>query len=191
MNYIKRDLEQKIISLSKEYASIIITGPQQVGKTTLLKQLMPKNMEYVVLDDLEERRLAKNDPAMFFDTRNGYWVAPICQGTKFTVSRDFYMINCIVESESVSFEHNKTSRRTARFLLSISLRDILGEIIAEVICIRVLLSDLFQHCDPLDNRIRDRIPPRFINELHHAFTGKYLLNLISNAVQLAEINPVE
>ena len=24
-------------------------------------------MEYVVLDDLEERRLAKNDPAMFFD----------------------------------------------------------------------------------------------------------------------------
>lgn len=66
MNYIKRDLEQKIISLSKEYASIIITGPRQVGKTTLLKQLMPENMEYVVLDDLEERRLAKNDPAMFF-----------------------------------------------------------------------------------------------------------------------------
>ena len=27
MNYIKRDLEQKIISLSREYASIIITGP--------------------------------------------------------------------------------------------------------------------------------------------------------------------
>ena len=67
MNYIKRDLEQKIISLSKEYASIIITGPRQVGNTTLLKQLMPENMEYVMLDDLEERRLAKNDPAMFFD----------------------------------------------------------------------------------------------------------------------------
>ncbi len=66
MNFIKRDLEQKIVSLSKEYASIIITGPRQVGKTTLLKQLMPENMEYVVLDDLEERRLAKNDPAMFF-----------------------------------------------------------------------------------------------------------------------------
>ncbi|MBR3417728.1 MAG: ATP-binding protein [Oscillospiraceae bacterium] len=66
MNYIKRDLEAKIATLSKEYGSIIVTGPRQVGKTTLLKQLMPKNMEYVTLDDLEERRLAKNDPAMFF-----------------------------------------------------------------------------------------------------------------------------
>ena len=27
---------------------------------------MPENMEYVTLDDLEDRRLAKNDPAMFF-----------------------------------------------------------------------------------------------------------------------------
>ena len=66
MNYIKRDLESKILTLSKEYGSIIVTGPRQVGKTTLLKQLMPENMEYVSLDDLEERRLAKNDPAMFF-----------------------------------------------------------------------------------------------------------------------------
>ena len=66
MNYIKRDLEAKIAALSKEYGSIIVTGPRQVGKTTLLKQLMPENMEYVTLDDLEERRLAKNDPAMFF-----------------------------------------------------------------------------------------------------------------------------
>lgn len=66
MNYIKRDLESKIVALSKEYSCIIVTGPRQVGKTTLLKQLMPDNMEYVALDDLEERRLAKNDPAMFF-----------------------------------------------------------------------------------------------------------------------------
>ena len=66
MNYIKRDLETKITALSKEYGSIIVTGPRQVGKTTLLKQLLPENMEYVMLDDLEERRLARNDPAMFF-----------------------------------------------------------------------------------------------------------------------------
>lgn len=66
MNYIKRDLESKIVALSKEYSCIIVTGPRQVGKTTLLRQLMPDNMEYVALDDLEERRLAKNDPAMFF-----------------------------------------------------------------------------------------------------------------------------
>lgn len=65
MKYIKRDLENKILSLSQEYACILITGPRQVGKTTVLKQLADDNREYVTLDDLEERRLAKTDPAMF------------------------------------------------------------------------------------------------------------------------------
>ena len=65
MNYIKRDLEEKILSLSKEYSCLLITGPRQVGKTTVLNHLMDANREYVTLDDLEERRLAKKDPAMF------------------------------------------------------------------------------------------------------------------------------
>ena len=66
MNYIKRDLESRILSLSEEYSCIIVTGPRQVGKTTILKKLMNESREYVSLDDLEERRLAKKDPAMFF-----------------------------------------------------------------------------------------------------------------------------
>lgn len=65
MAYIKRDIEDKIISLSKEYSCILITGPRQVGKTTVLRQLMDGNREYVTLDDLDERSLAKRDPAMF------------------------------------------------------------------------------------------------------------------------------
>lgn len=70
MKYIKRDLEDKILSLSKEYSCILITGPRQVGKTTVLKQLMNDDREYVTLDDLEERRLAKTDPAMFLQMHN-------------------------------------------------------------------------------------------------------------------------
>lgn len=65
MAYIKRDLEDKILALSKEYSCILITGPRQVGKTTVLRQLMDDSREYVTLDDLEERSLAKRDPAMF------------------------------------------------------------------------------------------------------------------------------
>ena len=65
MKYIKRDLEEKIEALSKEYACILITGPRQVGKTTMLKNLMDEEREYVTLDDLEERRLAKTEPALF------------------------------------------------------------------------------------------------------------------------------
>ncbi|MCD8327020.1 MAG: ATP-binding protein [Lachnospiraceae bacterium] len=65
MNYIKRDIENKILSLSQEYACLLITGPRQVGKTTVLRQLMSAERSYVTLDDMEERRLAKQDPALF------------------------------------------------------------------------------------------------------------------------------
>ena len=39
--------------------------PRQVGKTTVLRQLMKQDREYVTLDDLEERSIARNDPALF------------------------------------------------------------------------------------------------------------------------------
>lgn len=65
MTYIHRDLESKILSLSEEYAAVLITGPRQVGKTTVLRRLMQENRTYVTLDDLEERAMAQNDPALF------------------------------------------------------------------------------------------------------------------------------
>lgn len=65
MAYIKRDIEEKILALSKEYSCILVTGPRQVGKTTVLRQLMTDDREYVTLDDMDERSLAKRDPAMF------------------------------------------------------------------------------------------------------------------------------
>lgn len=65
MSYIKRDIENKILSLSQEYACILLTGPRQVGKTTVLRKLMTSDRNYVTLDDLEERKLAKTDPALF------------------------------------------------------------------------------------------------------------------------------
>lgn len=65
MAYIRRDLEEKILSLSEEYSAILITGPRQVGKTTVLRQLMQENRTYVTLDDLEDRAMARNDPALF------------------------------------------------------------------------------------------------------------------------------
>ncbi len=69
MKYINRHLENKVLSLSKSYSAILVTGPRQSGKTTMLKQLAEKEdigREYVTLDDLNVREMAKNDPAMFF-----------------------------------------------------------------------------------------------------------------------------
>ncbi|MCD8336266.1 MAG: ATP-binding protein [Lachnospiraceae bacterium] len=54
-----------MLSLSQEYACLLITGPRQVGKTTVLRQLMSSGRNYITLDDMEERKLAKQDPAFF------------------------------------------------------------------------------------------------------------------------------
>lgn len=65
MGYIKRDMERLVLELTKEYSCILICGPRQVGKTTMLKNIMEENRTVVSLDDLEERKLAATDPAMF------------------------------------------------------------------------------------------------------------------------------
>lgn len=52
--------------VSKEYPVVLVTGPRQVGKTTMLQKLMEgTERNYVSLDDLNERSLAKSDPEMF------------------------------------------------------------------------------------------------------------------------------
>ena len=86
MAYIKRDIEHKIISLSKEYSCILITGPRQVGKTTVLRQLMDDNREYVTLDDMDERSLAKRDPAMFLQIHSTPIMIDVCCGTIVTAT---------------------------------------------------------------------------------------------------------
>lgn len=67
MSYISRDLEPVIEKLSRQYPAILLTGPRQTGKTTMLMRLMEgSGRAYVTLDDLTARALAKNDPSMFF-----------------------------------------------------------------------------------------------------------------------------
>ena len=69
MKYIHRAMEEIFKKLNKQFPAILVTGPRQVGKTTMLQKLMQEEnagRKYVTLDDLIEREMAKNDPAMFF-----------------------------------------------------------------------------------------------------------------------------
>lgn len=66
MNYITRSLEKVVMEVTKEYPVVLVTGPRQVGKTTMLQKLMDgTGRNYVSLDDLTERDLAKRDPELF------------------------------------------------------------------------------------------------------------------------------
>ena len=68
-NYIERSIESELTILSNEFPVIMITGPRQVGKTTLLKHLQEeKQMNYISLDDLKIRKIAIEDPELLLDT---------------------------------------------------------------------------------------------------------------------------
>ncbi len=66
MKYITRNLENVVKQVTQEYPVVLVTGPRQVGKTTMLQKLMEgTDRGYVTLDDLNERNIAKTDPELF------------------------------------------------------------------------------------------------------------------------------
>lgn len=66
MHYIKRSLEKVVNEVTLQYPVVLVTGPRQVGKTTMLQKLMEGTpRDYVSLDDIRERELAKSDPGLF------------------------------------------------------------------------------------------------------------------------------
>jgi predicted AAA+ superfamily ATPase len=64
--YIKRKLEKKILNLSDAFPVVMVTGARQVGKTTLLKHLAEPTRNFVTLDIPENRIMAVEEPAAFF-----------------------------------------------------------------------------------------------------------------------------
>lgn len=64
----KRTLQATIENVAKTFPVLLLTGPRQVGKTTLLAACTRDDRGYVTLDDLELRQLARRDPALFLQT---------------------------------------------------------------------------------------------------------------------------
>lgn len=69
-DYIKRTIEKSVKKIAKTFPVVMITGPRQVGKTTLLNMLRKENekINYISLDDLSARALAVEDPELFLRT---------------------------------------------------------------------------------------------------------------------------
>jgi predicted AAA+ superfamily ATPase len=63
--YFERASTALIKNISDTFPVLLVTGPRQVGKTTLLQHIKEDERSYVTLDDLDERMMAKNDPALF------------------------------------------------------------------------------------------------------------------------------
>lgn len=64
MEYIHRSIEEKVESAFKSFKAVLLTGPRQVGKSTLLKKLFPER-KYVTLDDPFAEQQARENGSMF------------------------------------------------------------------------------------------------------------------------------
>ena len=63
---IKRDALEILLEMAKGYFVIVVTGPRQSGKTTLVKATFPQK-PYVSLENPDEQVFAEEDPKHFLN----------------------------------------------------------------------------------------------------------------------------
>lgn len=63
--YLQRTLEFYLKQVDKLFPVLLVIGPRQVGKTTLLQHLSREIRSYITLDDPMLAELAREDPALF------------------------------------------------------------------------------------------------------------------------------
>lgn len=66
-HYLSRSIERAIVDALRDFPSLILTGPRQSGKTTLLRHLLGGTHQYVSLEDFDNRELAISDPKYFLN----------------------------------------------------------------------------------------------------------------------------
>lgn len=62
-----RTLARTILKAMKTFPAIVVTGPRQSGKTTLLKTMFSKTHRFVSLENPDVRLRAREDPLSFFE----------------------------------------------------------------------------------------------------------------------------
>lgn len=139
MLLIKRTLAATIHNVAKIFPVLLLTGPRQVGKTTLLEECAETKRRYVSLDDLEQRALAKSDPALFLQTHT----PPVTIDEIQYAPELFNVIKTFVDKD----------KRAGLFWLTGSQKFHLMQGIAETLAGRIAILDLMGLSQAeLDNR---------------------------------------
>lgn len=135
--YRKRLAETTVNTLSKMFGAILVNGPRQVGKTTMLKKIT-KDIRYATLDDIIVRASAEEQSGTFFkDNPPPVFVdeiqkAPVLfEQIKMYIDRDnkkgqFYMCGSHQFKMMKGVSESLSGRIGLMTLLGYSLREIKG-----------------------------------------------------------------
>ncbi len=66
--YIHRSIEKLLVRAAGEFPALVLTGPRQSGKTTVLKKIFEKTYKYVSMELPDVRASANADPRGFLET---------------------------------------------------------------------------------------------------------------------------
>ncbi len=140
--YFKRTLSESLQKASGTFPIVFVTGPRQVGKTTLLEHCSQDDRTYVSLDDPQIRAFAKNDPALFFQR----YKAPLLIDEVQYAPELFSYIKMIADKE----------KKTGLFWLTGSQQFHLMKNISESLAGRVAILDLqgLSQCEKFNKPFR-------------------------------------
>ncbi len=160
---IKRTLSNHILEASKAFYVVLLTGPRQVGKTTLLQNLQKNDRSYVSLDDIDTRIAAKEDPAAFIDRLK----LPVLIDEAQYAPEIFPYIKMVVDK----------AKRPGLFWLTGSQDFAMMKNISESLAGRVAILDL-QGISLAEEEQRHQTPP-FITKLEVLKERQNIANVIS------------
>lgn len=133
---IERHIKEVIDYSLKHFPCVVLTGPRQVGKTTLLTEKYDgKGFSYVTLDNTPDRLLAQNDPKTFLSIHPYPLIIDEAQKATQLFEEIEYIIN-----EKRRLEGNEAAN--GMFILSGSSRKDLLEKAKESLAGRVAFLDM-------------------------------------------------
>lgn len=114
--YIKREIESSIDRLLRQGKVVLVTGARQVGKTTVLREHLGSSFGYVSMENPRDYLLAKQDAALFFESKS----LPLIIDEVQRVPELFSPLKRIVDQSTKKGQVVLTGSQTYRLLKGVS-----------------------------------------------------------------------